>query len=449
MGLFGSRKKNVDVDGLPAVPPRFAPEEVHTAYKEALAKDSLPSTQLPPEPQSLQQAPVQDSLAPIKLETDAPSFEQSSSPSSLDDALNDDEDFTSAPVVDPLTTVDDLPVSSPPVENTAPTQLPLTSPAPATTVQEETFNPSASLAPEGEIPEAPSPEPNNLEPNTPDVSQVNTPAPVTPPFTVDSAPLEEKVSSFQEQKDVSASLADAPSSQSNYVSQSSSSVTYKSKSSPDLPEEFPTPSEFAADELSPIAPEESFDEDELPEIGVAVDEYTSNMAAKPVSSFKNFSSESSSSMPFDLEPPVKPTDLPSTMPNDDPDDSIAPELAPLDTSTTMYNQSENTVVASPSSPAPSSNKFSVSQDASPVEERVILKHAVGTDVFVEKYVYEDALLEASAVQKDLQNAGSHLDKVLRDEIAVTKKIDDWNTILNIIQEKLMTIDMRLFEKGDV
>ena len=83
----------------------------------------------------------------------------------------------------------------------------------------------------------------------------------------------------------------------------------------------------------------------------------------------------------------------------------------------------------------------------PVEERIIFKHAVGTDVFVEKLVYEQVLMDVAGVEKDLQLAGNHLDKVFRNEVAVTKKVDDWNKALNLIQEKLMAIDVRLFDKG--
>ncbi len=463
LGLFGSRKKNVNGDELPAVPPSFAPEEVHTAYKEALARDALPSTQLPPAPKNVWPAPVQDSFAPIGQPETTKTTPKSSS---LDDALSDVHDTESTAGADPLTTMADLPVGKAPSQEKGPATIPV----PATSVQEEISDPSASLAPEGEV--SPAPDANQGVVSAP---QITAPSPVATPVTsfaddqqsidapVPNTPLEEKVSSFDKEVSlpVSTPVVDAPTLQSTYQANSTNPIAdYSSQPLPEFSDD-DAKQQAVVDDLSPIAPQEepqeAFDTDQLPEIGVPVDEYQSNMAAKPAFTFKNKVSSASVSQtqmdaspsalpPFDLEPPAKPSDLPSSLPEDNPDDLIAPELAPLDATTKVYAQPESAFTDESSAVQ---NQFSPSQPAAPVEERVILKHAVGTDVFVEKYIYEDALLNVSAVQKDLQNAGSHLDKVLRDELAVTKKIGDWNATLNVIQEQLMSIDIRLFEKGDV
>lgn len=82
------------------------------------------------------------------------------------------------------------------------------------------------------------------------------------------------------------------------------------------------------------------------------------------------------------------------------------------------------------------------------DDRAVLSKDEGTDIFVEKEKYKNVLLSVSDTEKNLQSALKHLDKVLDDELGVSKRIKEWHDIFNGVQEDLIAIDKRLFEKGD-
>ncbi|MBD3208936.1 hypothetical protein GF367_00775, partial [Candidatus Woesearchaeota archaeon] len=71
-----------------------------------------------------------------------------------------------------------------------------------------------------------------------------------------------------------------------------------------------------------------------------------------------------------------------------------------------------------------------------------------TEIYVEKEKYQQALLVIATIQQDLQAAADKLGRVLDDEAIVTAKVDEWHDVLNGVQENLIAIDMRMFEKGD-
>ena len=82
------------------------------------------------------------------------------------------------------------------------------------------------------------------------------------------------------------------------------------------------------------------------------------------------------------------------------------------------------------------------------DDRAVLSKDRDTDIFVEKERYKDVLLSVADTEKELQSALQHLDKVLDDELGVSKRIKEWHDLFNGVQEDLIAIDKRLFEKGD-
>ncbi|MFP4523967.1 MAG: hypothetical protein ACLFO2_01435 [Candidatus Woesearchaeota archaeon] len=82
------------------------------------------------------------------------------------------------------------------------------------------------------------------------------------------------------------------------------------------------------------------------------------------------------------------------------------------------------------------------------DDRAVLSKGQDTDIFVEKEKYKGVLLSVTDTEKNLQSALNHLDKVLDDELGVSKRIKEWHDIFNGVQEDLIAIDKRLFEKGD-
>lgn len=84
----------------------------------------------------------------------------------------------------------------------------------------------------------------------------------------------------------------------------------------------------------------------------------------------------------------------------------------------------------------------------PVEDNVVIKSSGRTDIYVEKKKYQGVLLSVSDVQEDIRDSLNHLSRVIDDELIISKHVDEWHDLLNGIQENLIAIDMRLFEKGD-
>ena len=96
---------------------------------------------------------------------------------------------------------------------------------------------------------------------------------------------------------------------------------------------------------------------------------------------------------------------------------------------------------------PSSEESSV-EPLEMKQENVHL-HIHDGGIFVEKGVYGGALLSVAAIEKQVKSAASHVQRVVDDEVAVTDKLKKWHDVLGEIEEKLMFIDEKLFEKGEM
>lgn len=84
----------------------------------------------------------------------------------------------------------------------------------------------------------------------------------------------------------------------------------------------------------------------------------------------------------------------------------------------------------------------------PIERHIVVRKDVATDIYVEKESYKGVLLSLDGVQKGVHAASDHLSKVVAMEASVTDKITHWHDVLNEVQDKLIGVDMKLFEKGD-
>ncbi|MBN1275402.1 hypothetical protein JXA12_03860 [Candidatus Woesearchaeota archaeon] len=82
------------------------------------------------------------------------------------------------------------------------------------------------------------------------------------------------------------------------------------------------------------------------------------------------------------------------------------------------------------------------------EERVTLKRDGKREIYVEKSEYQEALVRMVEIERLVHKASDHLVRVLDDEGIVAAKVQAWHDLLNDVQESLIAIDMRLFERGD-
>ncbi len=88
------------------------------------------------------------------------------------------------------------------------------------------------------------------------------------------------------------------------------------------------------------------------------------------------------------------------------------------------------------------------EDVKPIEERVVVRNSGVTEIFVEKEAYKSALLEVASIVKDGGAATDHITRILDNEAIVSAKLEEWHGVLDDIQEKLMLVDTKLFDKGD-
>lgn len=77
-----------------------------------------------------------------------------------------------------------------------------------------------------------------------------------------------------------------------------------------------------------------------------------------------------------------------------------------------------------------------------------LKRDGKREIYVEKSEYQEALVRMVEIERLVHKASDHLVRVLDDEGIVAAKVQAWHDLLNDVQESLIAIDMRLFERGD-
>lgn len=70
------------------------------------------------------------------------------------------------------------------------------------------------------------------------------------------------------------------------------------------------------------------------------------------------------------------------------------------------------------------------------------------ELFIEKREYMRLLLGVTAIESRVKQSAANVEKVISDEVVITDKLKAWHDLLSGLQEKLMAIDDRLFEKGE-
>ncbi len=91
----------------------------------------------------------------------------------------------------------------------------------------------------------------------------------------------------------------------------------------------------------------------------------------------------------------------------------------------------------------------VVEEKAPTREEEKTRFVQEGGIFIEKPRYIEVLLDVAAVERKVKEAAKHVQTVANDEVAVTDKIKLWHNLLSEIDEKLMLVDQRLFEKGEM